>query len=82
MQPGERFYVFTVRQADNSTVITASSPIPTPRAPLRHGVDAENLVYDTMKEAYFHATFEVQVGYSRLRFRSPGRQREAESSIA
>ncbi len=60
VQPGEKFYVFTVRQADNSTVILLIAD-PHTGAPL-HGIDAENLVYDTMKEAYFR-NLQVQVGY-------------------
>ena len=60
VQPGEKFYVFTVRQADNTTVILLIAD-PHTGAPL-HGVDAENLVYDTMKEAYFR-NLQVQVGY-------------------
>jgi hypothetical protein len=60
VQPGEKFYVFTVRQADNSTVILLIANANT-GAPLS-GVNADNLVYDTMKEAYFR-NLQVQVGY-------------------
>ena len=60
VQPGERFYIFSVRQADNSTVFLRIAD-PHSGTPL-HGVDAENLEYDTMKEAYFR-NLQVQVGY-------------------
>lgn len=60
VQPGEKFYIFTVRQADNTTVILRVAD-PHTGASL-HGVNAENLVYDTMKEAYFR-NLQVQVGY-------------------
>ena len=60
VQPGEKFYLFSVRQADNSTLFLRIADAHT-GAPL-HGVDAENLVYDTMKEAYFR-NLQVQVGY-------------------
>ncbi len=60
VQPAEKFYVFTVRQADNSTVILLiGDPY---SGALLHGVDADNLVYDTMKAAYFR-NVQVQVGY-------------------
>jgi hypothetical protein len=60
VQPGEKFYVFTVRQADNTTVILLIANANT-GSPLS-GVNADNLVYDTMKEAYFR-NLQVQVGY-------------------
>jgi hypothetical protein len=60
VQPGEKFYIFSVRQADNSTVfLRIADPH---KGTSLHGVDAENLVYDTMKEAYFR-NLQVQVGY-------------------
>ena len=56
----EKFYIFSVRQADNSTVfLRIADPH---KGTSLHGVDAENLVYDTMKEAYFR-NLQVQVGY-------------------
>jgi len=60
VQPGEKFYIFSVRQANNTTLFLRIADAHT-GAPLR-GVDAENLVYDTMKEAYFR-NLQVQVGY-------------------
>jgi hypothetical protein len=60
VQPGEKFYGFTVRQADNTTVILLIANADT-GAP-HSGVNADNLVYDTMKEAYFR-NLQVQVGY-------------------
>ena len=60
VQPGEKFYVFSVRQADNSTVFLLIAD-PHTGSPLT-GVDAESLVYDTMKEAYFR-NLHIQVGY-------------------
>ena len=60
VQPGEKFYIFSVVQADNSTLFLRIAD-PHTGTPLR-GVDAENLVYDTMKEAYFR-NLQVQVGY-------------------
>ncbi len=60
VQPGENFYVFSVRQANNSTVFLRIAD-PHTGAPL-NGVHAENLVYDIMKEAYFR-NLQVQVGY-------------------
>ena len=60
VQPGEKFYIFSVRQADGTTLILRIANAHT-GAPLS-GVNAENLVYDTMKEAYFR-NLQVQVGY-------------------
>ena len=60
VQPGEMFYVFAVRTAANATVMVRIANAHT-GAPL-NGVTTGNLVYDTMKEAYFRQ-LPVQVGY-------------------
>ena len=60
VQPGEKFYVFTVRQANNTTLVLRIAD-PHTGSPL-NGVNADNLEYDTMKEAYFR-NLQVQVGY-------------------
>jgi hypothetical protein len=60
VQPGEKFYIFSVRQSDGTTLSLRIAD-PHTGAPL-NGVNAENLVYDTMKEAYFRNQ-QVQVGY-------------------
>ena len=60
VQPGERFYVFALRQSSGKTVILriADAHTGTPLA----GVTTDNLVYDLMKEAYFRQ-LKVEVGY-------------------
>ena len=60
VQPGEHFYIFSLRQADNTTLFLRIAD-PHTGAPLG-SVSAGNLVYDTMKEAYFR-NLQVQVGY-------------------
>ena len=60
VQPGESFYVFAVQPASGSTVIVRIAD-PHTGAPLA-GVTAGNLIYDTMKEAYFRK-LSVQVAY-------------------
>jgi len=60
IQPGEKLYAFSVLQADNSTA-TLRIADPHTGAPLC-AVGAENLIYDTMKEAYFR-NVQVEVGF-------------------
>ncbi len=60
VQPGERFYVFAVRDSGGTTVFLRIADAHTGN-PL-HGVNADNLVYDLMKEAYFRQ-LTVEVGY-------------------
>ena len=60
VQPGENFYIFAVQNAAGTTVMLRIAD-PHNGAPLT-GVNAVNLVYDTMKEAYFRK-LQVQVGY-------------------
>ena len=60
IQPGEKLYTFSVLQADNSTA-TLRIADPHTGAPLC-SVGAENLIYDTMKEAYFR-NIQVDVGF-------------------
>ena len=59
-QPGEMFYIFAIRQADNSTV-TVRIADPHTGAPLNN-VTSDNLVYDLLKTAYLQK-LNVQVGY-------------------
>ena len=60
VQPGEKFYVFTVREASGTTVILRIGDAHTGR-PLS-GVTSDNTVYDLLKESYFRK-LPVQVGY-------------------
>lgn len=60
VQPGERFYVFALREANGTTVFLRIADAHT-GAPLA-GVTADNLVYDLMKEAYFRQ-LTVEIGY-------------------
>jgi len=60
VQPGEKFYVFAVQPASGSTVIVRIAD-PHTGAPLA-GVATGNLIYDTMKEAFFRK-LNVQVAY-------------------
>ncbi|HET6207074.1 MAG TPA: hypothetical protein VFD98_09705 [Terracidiphilus sp.] len=60
VQPGEKFYIFSVRQADGTTLFLRIADPHT--GGHLNGVNAENLVYDTMKEAYFR-NLQVQAGY-------------------
>jgi len=59
-QPGEQFYIFSVRQANGSTMILRIAD-PHAGTPLT-GLSADNLTYDMMKEAYFR-NLNVQVAY-------------------
>lgn len=60
VQPGERFYVFSLRKSDSTSVILRIADAHT-GTPLG-GVTSGNLVYDLMKEAYFRK-LTVAVGY-------------------
>lgn len=60
MQPGEQFYLFSVRKADNTTVFVRIAD-PHTGAPIAN-VTSDNLLYDMMKTAYFQK-LNVQVGY-------------------
>ncbi len=60
VQPGEQFYIFAIQPANGSTVILRIAD-PHTGAPLA-GVTEDNLIYDTMKEAYFRK-LNVQVAY-------------------
>jgi len=60
VQPGERFYIFAVRESNGTTVFLRIADAHT-GSPLA-GVNADNLVYDLMKEAYFR-NLSVEVGY-------------------
>ena len=60
VQPGERFYVFALREANGTAVFLRIADAHT-GTPLR-GVTAHNLVYDLLKEAYFRQ-LTVEVGY-------------------
>ena len=60
VQPGENFYVFAVRTSAGITNIVRIAD-PHTGAPLTD-VNSDNLIYDTMKEAYFR-NLQVEVGY-------------------
>lgn len=60
VQPGESFYIFALRKADNSNVILRIAD-PHTGAPLTP-VAAGNLIFDLMKEAYLRK-LQVEVGY-------------------
>jgi len=60
VQPGERFYVFAIRDASNVTFFLRIADAHT-GAPL-HNVTADNLAYDLLKEAYMR-NLNVEVGY-------------------
>lgn len=60
VQPGEFFYVFSVRPTSGTDVFVRIANAHN-GAPLSN-VNAVNLIYDTMKEAYFR-NLQVQVGY-------------------
>lgn len=60
VQPGERFYVFALREANGTTVFLRIAD-PHTGNPL-NGVTSDHLVYDLMKEAYFRQ-LTVEVGY-------------------
>jgi hypothetical protein len=60
VQPGEKFYVFALRQTDGETVLVRIADAHT-GFPLA-GLTADNLVYDLLKEAYLR-DLTVEVGY-------------------
>jgi len=60
MQPGEQFYLFSIKQANGTTLFVRIGDAHT-GAPIA-SVTAGNLVYDVMKEAYFRK-LNVQVAY-------------------
>ena len=60
MQPGEEFYLFSIREATGTTVFVRIAD-PHSGAPI-HSVTTGNVLYDTLKEAYFRK-LNVQVGY-------------------
>ena len=60
VQPGEQFYLFSIQQANGTTVFVRISD-PHTGAPIS-SVTAGSLIYDTLKEAYFRK-LSVQVGY-------------------
>ena len=60
VQPGEQFYLFSIKQADGTTVFVRIADAHT-GAPIS-SVTTGSLVYDLMKEAYFRK-LNVQVGY-------------------
>ncbi len=60
VQPGERFYVFALREPNGTTVILRIAD-PHTGTPLA-GVTTDNLIYDLMKEAYFRQ-LTVEIGY-------------------
>jgi hypothetical protein len=60
VQPGEKFYVVAVRQAEGDTLFLRIGNAYT-GMPLS-GVTAENLVFDLLKEAYFR-NLSVEVAY-------------------
>lgn len=60
VQPGERFYVFSLRKSDGTSVILRIADAHT-GTPL-NDINTDNLVYDLMKEAYFRQ-LTVAVGY-------------------
>jgi hypothetical protein len=60
VQPGENFYIFSLRTANNTNVILRIADAHT-GAPLTT-VTSENVVFDLMKEAYFRK-LQVEVGY-------------------
>jgi hypothetical protein len=60
VQPGEQFYLFSIQQANGTTLFLRIAD-PHTGAPLT-SVNTENLVYDCLKEAYFRK-LSVQVAY-------------------
>jgi hypothetical protein len=59
VQPGENFYVFSLKSTDKTVDLRIGDPHT--GAPVTI-VNAVNLVYDMMKEAYFRKVL-VEVGY-------------------
>ncbi len=60
VQPGENFYIFSLRKTDNTNVILRIADPHTGAS--FNSVSATNLIYDAMKEAYFRKV-QVEVGY-------------------
>jgi hypothetical protein len=60
VQPGEQFYLFSIVQANGTTVFVRIAN-PQTGAPLS-SVTSDNLIYDLLKEAYLRK-LSVQVGY-------------------
>lgn len=60
IQPGEKFYVFSIREANGTTKNLRIADAHT-GAPVT-GVTSDNLVYDLLKESYFRK-LTIQVGY-------------------
>ena len=60
MQPGEQFYLFSVKDAKGTTVFLRIAD-PHTGAPI-NSVTTDNVLYDTLKEAYFRK-LNVQVAY-------------------
>jgi hypothetical protein len=59
VQPGENFYIFSVRSTDKTAILRIADPHT--GLPLTL-VTTHNLEYDMMKEAYFRK-LQVEVGY-------------------
>lgn len=59
VQPGESFYVFSLRSANQTVILRIADPHT--GAPLT-AVNAANTVYDMMKEPYFRQ-IPVELGY-------------------
>src|ERR1035441_4837506 len=59
VQPGEKFYVAAIKEATATVILRIADPHT--GAPLA-GVDAENPIFDLLKEAYFRK-LTVEVGY-------------------
>jgi hypothetical protein len=60
VQPGEEFYLFSIQQANGTTVFVRIAD-PHTGAPI-NSVTTDSLVYDLLKEAYFRK-LGVQVAY-------------------
>jgi hypothetical protein len=60
VQPGESFYIFSLRKVDNTNVILRIAD-PHTGLPLTP-VAAGNLIFDLLKESYFR-NLQVEVGY-------------------
>ena len=60
VQPGEKFYVFSLRESNGTTLILRIAD-PHTGAPMPD-VTSNNAIYDLMKEAYFR-NLSVDVGY-------------------
>jgi hypothetical protein len=59
VQPGEKFYVFAIRETKGTTFLRIADPHT--GAPLA-SVTSDNPIYDLLKEAYFRK-LKVEVGY-------------------